>query len=145
MRFRTALAMLVLTFAASLMPVAAHHSVPAVFDISKEITIQGVVTQTEWRNPHTRFWMDARNDDGTVSNWELELAPPSALKRSLGLDFIKAGDQVTAILWQAKDGSRLGNALTLTVQDGRVFNFSRDTRGNWEMLPSPRPSRASPK
>jgi len=130
--------MFVLTFAASIMPVAAHHSVPTTFDISKEITIQGVVTKIEWRNPHARFWMDARNVDGTVSNWELELAPPNALKRSLGLDFIKAGDQVTAILWQAKDGSRLANALTLNVPDGRVFNFSRDTRDNWKTPASPK-------
>ena len=138
MRFRTRLAMFVLTFATSVMPVAAHHSVATMFDISKEITIQGVVTRIEWTNPHTRFWMDAKNDDGTVSNWELELAPPNALKRNLGVDFIKAGDQVTVILWQAKDGSRLANALTLTVPNGRVFNFSRDTRSNWEMRASPK-------
>ena len=138
MKFRMAVVMFVLTFDASVMPVAAHHSVSATFDISKEITILGVVTKIEWRNPHTRFWVDARNDDGTVSNWELELAPPNALKRKVGLDFIKAGDQVTVILWRAKDGSRLANALTLTVPDGRVFNFSRDTRTNWEMLASPK-------
>jgi len=118
--------------------VAAHHSITGTFDISKEITIQGVITKIEWKNPHSRFWVDARNDDGAVSNWELELAPPNALKRSLGLDFIKAGDQVTVVLWQAKDGSRLANTLTLTVPDGRVFNFPRDTRNNWEMLPSPK-------
>src|ERR1051325_9895249 len=93
MRFRIAVALFVLTLSASVMPVAAHHSVLGTFDISKEITIQGVVTKIEWRNPHTRFWVDARNDDSTVSTWELELAPPKALKRSLGLDFIKAGDQ----------------------------------------------------
>lgn len=133
MRFRMAVAMFVLTFAASAMPVAAHHSVPATFDVSKEITIQGVVTKIEWRNPHTRFWVDARNDDGTVSNWELELAPPNTLKRSIGVDFIKAGDQVAVVLWRAKDGSRLANALTLTFPDGRVFKFSRDTLNNWEM------------
>jgi len=133
MRFRMAVAMFVLTFAASVMPVAAHHSVSATFDIGKEITIQGVVTKIEWRNPHTRFWVDAKNDDGTVSNWELELAPPNTLKRSIGVDFIKGGDQVAVVLWQAKDGSRLANALTLTFPDGRVFNFSRDSLTNWEV------------
>ena len=137
MRFRMAVA-IVLTVAASVMPVAAHHSVPGTFDISKEITIQGLVTLIEWRNPHARFWVDARNDDGTVSNWELELAPPNALKRSLGLDFIKAGDQVKVVLWRAKDGSRLASVLDLTVPDGRVFNFSRNTRINWEMPASPK-------
>jgi Family of unknown function (DUF6152) len=138
MRLRMVVAMFAVTFAASVMPLAAHHSVPATFDISKEITIQGVVTKIEWRNPHTRFWVEARNDDGTVSNWEVELAPPNALKRSLGLDFIKAGDQVTVVLFRARDGSRLANGLGLTVPDGRVFNFPRNTDINWEMPASPK-------
>ena len=138
MKLRMAVAIFVLTFAASVMPVAAHHSVPGTFDISKEITIRGAVTRIEWANPHARFWVDARNDDGAVSNWELELAPPNALKRSLGLDFIKAGDQVTVVLWRAKDGSRLANVLALTVPDGRVFNFPRNTSSNWETPASPK-------
>ena len=95
MRFKMAGAVFVFTFAVSVMPVVAHHSVSGTFDISKEITIQGVISRIEWKNPHARFWVDARNDDGTVSNWELELPPPNALKRRLGLDFIKLGDQVT--------------------------------------------------
>jgi hypothetical protein len=120
-----------LTLAASVLPVSAHHSVPATFDVDKEITIRGPVTKIEWANPHGRFWVDARNDDGTVSNWELELPPPNALKRRFGLDFIKLGDQVTVDLWRARDGSLLANTLTLTVSDGRVFNFSRSTTTTW--------------
>src|SRR5215467_12269742 len=115
MKFRMAVTVFLLTFALSVMPVAAHHSVPGTFDTSKEITIRGAITQIEWANPHARFWVDARNDDGTVSNWELELAPPTVFKRGLGFDFIKLGDQVTVDLWRAKDA------------DGRVFNFSRST------------------
>ena len=138
MTLRMAVALFVLVLVASVIPVTAHHSVPGTFDISKEITIQGVVTKIEWANPHARFWVDARNDDGTVSNWELELPPPNALKRSLALDFIKVGDQVTVVLWRAKDGSRLANTLTLTVPDGRVLNFSRNTAISWEMPASPK-------
>jgi hypothetical protein len=132
-------AMFVVAFAGSVLPVAAHHSVRATFDISKEITIQGVVTKIEWKNPHTLFWVDVRNGDGTVSSWELELAPPNALRRKVGSDFIKAGDQVTVVLWQAKDGARLGNTLTLTGADGRIFiNSSRDTGNGWEMIATPK-------
>ena len=72
MKLRMAVAIFVLTFAPCVMPLAAHHSVPATFDVSREITIRGPVTKIEWTNPHGRFWVDARNDDGTVSNWELE-------------------------------------------------------------------------
>ena len=51
-------AIFVLTFAASVMPVAAHHSVPGTFDISTEVTIRGEVTRIEWTNPHVGFgWM----------------------------------------------------------------------------------------
>ena len=73
MKLRMAVAISVLALAASVRPVSAHHSVPETFDISKEITIRGAVTKIEWTNPHGRFWVDGRNDDGTVSNWELEL------------------------------------------------------------------------
>jgi len=138
MKLTMAVAIFVLTFAASVMPLAAHHSVPATFDVSTEITIRGAVTKIEWTNPHGRFWVDARNEDGTVSNWELELPPPNALKRRLGLDFIKLGDQVTVDLWRAKDGSLLANALAITVPDGRVFNFSRSTTTNWRTPASPK-------
>lgn len=134
MRFRIPVAMFVLSLAAFVLPVAAHHSVAQTFDTSKEITIQGVVTRIEWKNPHTLFWLDVRNDDGTVSSWEVELAPPNALRRNRGTDFIKTGDQITVVLWRAKDGSRVANPLSLTFTDGRVINFSRDTSIGWQPL-----------
>jgi hypothetical protein len=121
-----------LILAAAVLPILAHHSVPATFDINTTITIQGVVTKTEWMNPHARFWVDARNGDGTVSNWELELPPPNTLKREKGnLDFLKQGDQVTLNLWRAKDGSRLAHTLTLTLPNGRVMEFPHAL--NWGM------------
>jgi Family of unknown function (DUF6152) len=123
----------VLAFASVL---AAHHSVPAVYDISKTITIRGVVTKTEWMNPHARFWVDAKNDDGTVSIWEMELPGMIALVRAqVTRDSIRQGDQVTVVIFQAKDGSRLAHALALTLPDGRVMNFPR----NWgPMLENPK-------
>jgi hypothetical protein len=119
-----------LGLAVSVMPGLAHHSVPAQYDVDREISIRGVVTRIEWTNPHARLWVDATNDDGTVSGWEMELPPPNALKRGLGsLDFVKQGDQVSVRLWRAKDGSRVAHTLTLTIPDGRVMNFSRN--GGW--------------
>jgi hypothetical protein len=103
---------------------SAHHSVESEYDVSKRVTIQGVVTKIEWTNPHARFWVDAKNDDGTVSNWEMELPPPNALKlRGVRMDFVKQGDPVTVDLWRAKNGSRLAHALEVTLRDGRVLNI----------------------
>jgi hypothetical protein len=128
MRARLAVAISGLGLATSAVPILAHHSVPAQYDVSQTITIEGVVSKTEWTNPHARFWVDARNDDGSVTSWEMELPAPNALrKEGAKMDFVKQGDQVTVILWRAKDGSRLAHALTLIVPDGRVLNFPR----NW--------------
>ena len=134
MKAAVTIAVFGLGLAVSVMPGLAHHSVPAQYDVDREIAIRGVVTRIEWTNPHARLWVDAKNDDGTVSGWEMELPPPNALKRELGsLDFLKQGDQVSVSLWRAKDGSRVAHTLTLTTPDGRVMNFPRSgwwMRGN---------------
>jgi hypothetical protein len=116
--------------AVSVMPALAHHSVSAQYDVEREMAIRGVITRIEWMNPHARLWVDAQNDNGTVSGWELELPPPNALKRALGsLDFVKQGDRVSVNVWQAKDGSRVAHTLTLTTPDGRVLTFR--SNGSW--------------
>jgi hypothetical protein len=132
MKVNLAITILGLGLTASLAPLLAHHSVGAQFDISKTITIQGVVTKTEWLNPHARVWVDAKNDDGTVSNWEMELPPPNSLKwtQGIGKDFVKRGDQITVSFWRAKDGSRLANALALTLPDGRILKLSQWMEAN---------------
>jgi len=126
MKFRFAVGILALGFSAYLLPLFAHHSVEAQYDISKTVTIRGLVTKTEWTNPHTRFWVDAKNDDGTVANWEMELLPPNTLKRQgVKQDFVKPGDAVAVEVWTAKDGSKFGHTLTLTLADGQVMQFPR--------------------
>ena len=112
------------------LPMLAHHSVQKQYDINQMVTIQAVVTKIDWVNPHVRLWVETNNPDGTVSSWEMELPAPSALsKESVRMGFLKQGDRITAAIWRAKDGSRLGHALSVTAPDGRVMNFPR----NWEM------------
>jgi hypothetical protein len=123
MKVKLAVAISMLGWVACVMPMLAHHSVESQYDVTKMVTIQGVVTKIEWMNPHARFWVDAKNNDGTVSNWEMELPPPHALKlHNVRIDFVKQGEQVTVNLWRAKDGSTLAHALTVTLPDGRVLD-----------------------
>ena len=130
MKLRIAVAMFALGLAGLVMPMAAHHSVPGTYDIDVTIKLRGVVTKVEWRNPHARVWMDSRNEDGSVSSWQLELPGPNALRqKNVNLDFVKQGDQITVDLWRAKDGTRLAHALTMAIPDGRVLSFPR----NWGM------------
>jgi len=98
----------------------AHHSFTAEYDATKPITLTGSVTKVEWMNPHARFYIDVKDDSGTVTNWELELGSPNALMR-LGWTrhSLDTGQVVTVEGSLAKDGSKLANARKVTLADGR--------------------------
>jgi hypothetical protein len=104
----------------AVLPAVAHHAFVAQYDASKSTTLQGVVTKVEWTNPHARFYVDVKDKSGNVTNWNLELASPIALRR-LGWtrDFLQVGSVVTVFGALAKDGSKMANARTVTLADGR--------------------------
>ncbi len=111
-----------------LAPVAAlaHHSFAAEYDIKKPVTLKGKVTKVEWTNPHARFYVDVKDESGNVVNWNLELASPNVLiRQGWTRHSLNVGDEVTVVGSQAKDGSNMANARTVTLADGRkVFAFS---------------------
>jgi len=101
-------------------PVFAHHSFAAQYDRDKPITLVGPVTKIDWINPHARFFVDVKDANGKVVNWEVELAAPAMLmRRGWTRNSIKLGESVTVSAFLAKDGSTLANASTVTLVDGR--------------------------
>jgi hypothetical protein len=106
------------------LPVFAHHSGAAVFDTTKKLELKGVVTRMEWTNPHAHFFLDVKGADGTVTNWNLELASPSILLRNgWKRDSLKAGDAVTVDGSPAKDNSKFGIAQSIEFADGHKLGF----------------------
>jgi Family of unknown function (DUF6152) len=98
----------------------AHHSFAAEYDPNKTLQITGTVTKVEWMNPHARFYVDVRDDQGSVTNWNFELGSITMLQR-LGWrrNSLQVGDQVTVQGYSAKDGSKRANARNLVLADGR--------------------------
>jgi hypothetical protein len=100
-------------------PAFAHHSFAAEFDANRSITLTGTITKVEWMNPHTRFYMDVKDEKGVVTNWELELGSPNGLMHAgWTRSSVKPGDVVTVFGSLAKDGSKLANARKVTLSDG---------------------------
>jgi len=114
-----------------LRPVFAHHSFTAEYDSSKDRQFVGTVTKVEWTNPHARFYLDVKDDQGIVTNWNFELGSPLFLRR-LGWksDSLKIGDQVTVEGYLAKDGAKMANARTVNLADGRKVFAGSSADGN---------------
>lgn len=96
----------------------AHHAVQAVYDPSKEIDLQAVVTKVEWLNPHAHFWADVQTDSG-VSSWEFELGSPNRLMAHGWQRYtLKPGDRVTVRALPARDGSPRAAVESVKWADG---------------------------
>ena len=112
--------------------VIAHHSFAAEFDANNPINFKGVVTKIEWMNPHTYFYVDVTEPDGTVVNWGLEMGSPNGLMRQgWTRNTMKVGDVVTVEGSRAKDASHIGNvrAVTLASTGQRLFAASSQSDG----------------
>ena len=104
-------------------PVFAHHSFQAEYDQSKPLTLVGKITKVLNDNPHGWIYLDARNAQGRVVNWALEIPAPNVLRRN-GYDrsifetLVTSGEEVTVTAYAAKDGSKHAWAGGLTRADG---------------------------
>jgi Family of unknown function (DUF6152) len=109
--------------AASLTPLAAHHSFAAEFDGSKAIRVTGKLSKIEWTNPHSYFYVDVADAQGKVTTWACEAGAPGALgRRGFKRGDIKLGDTLVVDGYRAKDGSNLMDARRVQLPDGRIVS-----------------------
>src|SRR6266404_5206128 len=101
-------------------PARAHHGFDSTFDAKRPLVLKGVLTKVELMNPHSWFWLDVKNPDGTVVNWGFEGGSPNSLIRhGVTKNSLPVGTEIIVNGFQARSGENKGVAATMTFADGR--------------------------
>jgi hypothetical protein len=98
---------------------SAHHSRAAQYDLSKEVEVEGEVTEVLWQNPHIAIKLRVRNENGTTEEWQLASVSVTALRAAkIEPGFVEVGDviRVAGNPERSRNGAYISNVLTA---DGR--------------------------
>ena len=110
---------LVLTIAGA---AAAHHS-GAMFDATKEVSLEGTVKEFQYTNPHSWLVVNVPDASGKVTEWSFEAEGPSTLLRAgIKKSSLMPGDKVTVKGHPLKDGRPGAGLMNVTKADGTVLN-----------------------
>ena len=89
---------------------AAHHRTADYYDVTKPITLKGVVQKFIWANPHSFILLDVGNDRGVTETWAAEGDGPNNL--DAGWDLRASGWQRTTL--------QPGYAISMTALPART-------------------------
>lgn len=108
----------------------AHHAFAAEFDINRPVKLTGTVTKIEWTNPHAWVFMDAKDAQGNVQSWAVELVGINDLLRlGWGRDRVKTGDVVNVDGFGARNGTNTANAVSIRLANGELVWASQRPPG----------------
>jgi hypothetical protein len=109
---------------AAALPAFAHHS-DAMFDNTKEVTLEGTVREFQYTNPHS--WIQLRvaaNETATPVEWSIETAAPIVLLRAgIKWNALRPGDKVTVRAHPLKTGQPGGSLIDVKKADGTTYNL----------------------
>ncbi|HEY5617345.1 MAG TPA: DUF6152 family protein [Vicinamibacterales bacterium] len=111
--------------------VSAHHS-RAGYDSAKDklTTVNGVISEVLWRNPHVYIIWDVKDDKGTVVHWTGEFSSPATMiSEGLSRTTFKAGDPLAITFMPAKAGTPQGLVIKVVRPDGKVVIDLSERRG----------------
>jgi hypothetical protein len=120
-------------------PAAGHHS-DAGLDMNSLTTIEGVVTEFGWRNPHIYITLDVAAESGQTVEWNIQSGSTITVGR-MGWDrnSLAPGDRVTIQTNAATNGRPYGLLKTIVKGDGTRLPTAFDRGSDEPLITVPEP------
>ena len=116
----------------------AHHSMTWHFDRDQEITIEGVIREFRFVNPHGRIVLDVTDDNGSVELWDCELnGAASAARNGWTADLFQKGQQIVVTGFAARRNERECYYQSGVLSDGTRIARSEQIGGRVTVTPLP--------
>jgi hypothetical protein len=113
----------------------AHHSF-AMFDLGREVTVEGVTKELQFTNPHVWIQLMVPDGKGGETEWSIEAGAPGMMTRNgWKSSTLKPGDKIRLVMHPLRSGQPSGSLVRVTLPDGRVL-------GNGGGPPPPPPKSA---
>jgi hypothetical protein len=107
----------------------AHHAVAGVYDLNKEVVLEGRLKKLNFTNPHASIELTVPNKDGTFTEWKLTTASVTNLTREgINKDSMKPGEILKVTILPAKNGNPVGFIRNLQLGDRSIKLFFGDSR-----------------
>jgi hypothetical protein len=99
----------------------AHHAVAGVYDLNKEMVLEGRLKKLNFTNPHSSLELTVPNKDGTFTDWKLTTASIQILTRQgVNKTSIKPGELLKATILPARNGNPAGFIRSLQLGDKSI-------------------------
>ena len=107
----------------------AHHAVAGVYDLTKEVVLQGRLKKLNFTNPHASIELTVPNKDGTFTDWVLTTASITTLTREgINKTSMKPGEILKVTVLPARNGNPAGFIRNLQLGDREIKLFFGDNR-----------------
>ena len=112
----------------------AHHGAvtsPILYDTGEIVELEGELTETLWRNPHTRARMKVVDDDGNETIWELELGPSPREFDHMGVLPEDMLGSVRAAGYVSKRNPHSLGVTNFLLPNGQEYLAGRNSKLRW--------------
>jgi hypothetical protein len=109
--------------------VQAHHAVAGIYDLNKEVVLEGRLKKLNFTNPHASIELEVpdKKVKGKVTEWKLTTASVQTLTREgINKSSMKPGEALKVTILPAKNGNPAGFIRNLQLGDRNILLFFGD-------------------